>query len=292
MPNLNERQFQEPQLFDTFPYEHIKDPYQEGARERAIGGNVVVQAPLEAVEGIAKEGELLSQHYTGTSRGALTPERRAEWEEYQGLETPVYGTLQTPADPPPPAQYGHVEFTLGRHTRPRTTAIYGDSLGHEGRVARLDEVAEGGARLPQSRSLEYASRGGEQAREQVQTLDPDRHEWAYVETQVEPRPHERGVPLSDVRQANFKTQRRVPEDDQYPDIVDQRLYETGQEVEQARRLEEAGVKTYMDRKEQSVQMPLSRYFGDPQREWHQKRYTPDQLDKRLREERKGIGRRA
>jgi len=259
MPNLNERQFQEPQLFEASRYDvpepTLDDQYEDAMRDMASYGVAQINVHPHSARGIIDEGEILSQHYTGKSEGVYSPHRRSALEEEWGLARPVYGTVQVPRmgvlGNEEREQYGDIAIALKRSTRPRTTVTHGDSLALEygDRPEPIDAVAEGWA-APVSQGT------GEETEDYRRGMveDPTRppyYEW--MEAQIEPTPGHRGVDVSEFREVHIPLSTHSPEKSSSSGPRSSR--DRGM-VSIGKGFEDIGVPAYLNRTEQRYQPPL------------------------------------
>jgi len=242
MPNLNERQFEDQQLFDPGPPgdpnspENLKKHYQE-----LVSYNpVTVRAPIKAIPGIKGSGEILTQHDVGSSMGFFSPKARGVWEERAGFErSPVYGSVDIPDEHTGirdrASQYGQASFRMKPEVRDRTRITLGDSLGANVNPPGLRDVESGREEVVDT------TRSHEQRNHPpTRTLSP----YTYIEAQIEPREGERGVPLSDVQSVDLTTA-SSPSTDLGRDI--------GKEM---REFESLGVPASISKNEMRYQPPL------------------------------------
>ncbi len=261
MPNLNERQFQEPQLFEASEYDvpepTLDERYEDVMREMASYGVAQVNVHPHAARGILDEGEILSQHYTDGSSGVYDPRKRAALEEEWGIDRPVYGTVQVPRQgelgPTEEAQYGSISIALKRSTRPRTTVTHGDSLDLEGGrpPVPIDDVAEGRAEAPVSELMHTITEDWREGMVKDPTRPPY-YEW--MEAQIVPAIPDylggtRGIESTDFREVHLPMGPYAPEKNtRY--VLDQEMMEIGQGFE------DIGVPAYLHRVEDRYQPPL------------------------------------
>jgi hypothetical protein len=203
---LSPRQFSQPE-FPGMPGRLTPDDVKSRANKKvgqtlATFGNMAISTVPEKAFGIARTGDIRTQHETGTSGGIVNPSFRAELEADMGFERyPVYGYLRRGDENPP---YGNVDFQLKPSVKKRSTMVVGDSMNE----MLEDWGTSGEVHLDPKPVSEVASGLSEAPLTSFYDSYDDAH---YVETQIlsDDRPETLGsqkstrVPMADVHRVDI-----------------------------------------------------------------------------------------